>query len=138
MAVRSCVAFKTRPATKDVDAIFEPVREIRNAAHRIADIYDLDIDWLNLAVKMFIVEHKKEVLYDLSNLKVYVPDGDYLLAMKLLSARADTEDFNDIRFLIDHLDIKTVEQAHKIVRNYYPQKSVAAETVFFLEEVLGK
>ena len=24
-----CLAFKARPATKDVDAIFEPVREVR-------------------------------------------------------------------------------------------------------------
>ena len=56
-----CLAFKARPATKDVDAIFEPIREIRNASHRIADRHNLSIDWLNLAVKMFVVRHNRDV-----------------------------------------------------------------------------
>jgi hypothetical protein len=133
-----CLAFKARPATKDVDAIFEPVREIRNAANRIAERHDLNIGWLNLAVKMFVVEHEKKVLFDLSNLKVFIPEGEYLLAMKILAARADTFDLDDIRFLSDHLGIETVAQAVEIVRSYYPNKSVKPETVFLLEEILRK
>ncbi len=78
-----CLAFNTRIATRDIDAIFQPVREIRNASHRIAERHGLELDWLDLAVRMFVVEHKREVLFDMSNLLVTVPEADYLLAMKL-------------------------------------------------------
>jgi hypothetical protein len=133
-----CLAFKARPATKDVDAIFELVREIRNAANRIADRHDLNIGWLNMAVKMFVVEYERTVLFDLSHLKVFVPEGRYLFAMKVLAARADTSDLGDIEFLSEHLEIKTVEQAVEIVQNYYPNKEIKPETVFLLEEILAK
>jgi len=32
-----CLVFKARPATKDVDAIFEPVKFIRKAISKIAE-----------------------------------------------------------------------------------------------------
>ncbi|NOT48298.1 MAG: hypothetical protein HOP17_11185, partial [Acidobacteria bacterium] len=133
-----CLAFKARPATKDVDAIFEPVREIRNAANRIAERHKLNIGWLNMAVKMFVVEHEQSVLFDLSNLKVLVPDGRYLFAMKVLAARADTSDLEDISFLSNHLRIKKVDEAVEIVRNYYPNKEIKPETLFLLEEILAE
>jgi hypothetical protein len=131
-----CLAFKTRPATRDVDAIFEPVREIRKAARKIAERHNLDIDWLNLAVKMFLVEHERQVLLDLSNLKVLVPEPDYLLAMKVLAFRPDTSDSDDVQFLIEHLNLRSVADIVKIVSSYYPNKVVSHETVFRLEEML--
>lgn len=133
-----CLAFKARAATKDVDAIFEPVKEIRNASHRIADRHGLRIDWLNFAVKMFVVDHPREVLFDLSNLTVTVPDADYLLAMKVLAFRPETEDENDVTFLIEHLGMNSYEQVIDIVKGYYPAKTVKAETVFWLEEFFSK
>jgi len=133
-----CLAFKSRPATKDVDAIFEPVRAIRNAARRVAERHDLGIDWLNHAVKMFVIEHDRDLLLDLSNLKVFVPEPDYMLAMKVLSARPDTMDLDDIRFLTEHLGFSEVKQILDIVENYYPQKAVKPATIFLLEEILAK
>lgn len=132
-----CLAFKARPATKDIDAIFEPVREIRRAASKISERHNLEIGWLNFAVKMF-VEHEKRVFLNLSNLKVFVPETDYLLAMKVLAARADTFDLDDIDFLLKNLRIETVEEVLKIVRNYYPKKEIKPETEFLIEELLEK
>ena len=128
-----CLAFKTRQATKDVDAIFDPIREIRNAAHRIAERHGLNLDWLNLAVKMFVVPHKREVLFDLPNLIVTVPEPDYLLAMKILALRPDTEDENDAKFLVNHLKLKSKEEILKIVAEYYPHKQVKAQTEAWLD-----
>ncbi len=133
-----CLAFKARAATKDVDAIFEPVKEIRNASHRIADRHGLRIDWLNFAVKMFVVDHPRQILFDLSNLVVSVPDADYLLAMKVLAFRPETEDENDVTFLIEHIGMTTHEQVLDIIKGYYPAKTVKAETVFWLEEFFTK
>jgi hypothetical protein len=131
-----CLVYKARPATKDVDAIFEPVKYIRNAIRRISERHNLPIDWINFAVKMFVVEHEREIFLDLPNLKVYVPLPEYLLAMKILASRADSFDLDDIKFLVDKLKLQTVEEAIGIVENYYPNKNIKPESRFLLEELL--
>lgn len=133
-----CLAFKSRPATKDVDAIFEPVKMVRSAAGRVGERNGLDVGWLNHAVRIFVVEHPKRVLFDHSNLRIFVPEGDYLLAMKVLAARPDTSDIEDIRFLLDHLELETVDDVVAIVEGYYPKKAVKDETIFLLQELLEK
>lgn len=133
-----CLAFKARPATKDVDAVFEPVKEIRRAAGKIADKHDLPVGWLNFAVKMFVVEHQKQILFDLPCLKVYAPEADYILAMKVLAARADTSDLDDIEFLLAKLNLKKLDEILTVVREFYPKKTVKPETVFLLEELLER
>ena len=133
-----CLVFKARPSTKDVDAIFEPVKFIRQAITKIAERHNLRQDWLNFAVKMFVVEHEKKILFDFPNLKVYIPTADYLLAMKVLAARADTEDVSDIEFLLKELKLNERTQIAEIVRKYYPNKTIKPETEFLLEEILKK
>jgi hypothetical protein len=118
------LAYNARPDTDDVDAIFEPVRYIRRAAGRVAERHGLPKDWLNYAVKMFLVPHEKHILLDLSHLKVYMPPPDYLLAMKVLSARANTMDRADLEVLIRELGLKSADEALTIVKHYYPKKEV--------------
>lgn len=131
-----CLVFKARPATKDIDAIFEPVKYIRSAVRKITERHNLPLDWLNFAVKMFVVEHEKDLLLDLPNLKVFVPAAEYLLAMKVLAARPESFDLEDIRFLVDKLELKTVSEVLDLVANYYPNKTIKPETRFLLEEIL--
>ena len=133
-----CVAFNARPQTKDIDAVFEPVRHIRGAAGRIAERHGLRKDWLNHAVKMFLAPHDKRILFDMSHLKVFMPPPEYLLAMKVLAARANTMDRNDIEFLIGRLNLKNAEQVLEIVRHYYPHKQVKPATQTIIEELIGQ
>lgn len=133
-----CIAFNARPATKDVDAVFEPVRVIGQAANRIAERHNLAVDWLNNGVKMFLVEHEKKILFDMSHIKVFIPESDYLLAMKVLASRADTMDLEDIDFLIDELKLQNAEEVLEIVETYYPHKQVKPETTFQLEELFER
>ncbi len=130
-----CLAFKARPATKDVDAIFEPVKAMRGAINAVGEKYGLNEGWLNFAVEIFVVEHEKNILFDFPNLKVFVPVADYLLAMKILAMRAESYDADDVKFLINRLDLKNVEEVLKIVAAYYPGKTIKPETVFQLEEI---
>ncbi|MBC7796055.1 MAG: hypothetical protein H7Z37_04185 [Pyrinomonadaceae bacterium] len=130
-----CLVFKARPSTKDVSAIFEPVKYMRGATAKIAEKHNLPIDWLNFGVKMFVVQHDKKIFYDLPNLKVYVPTSDYLLAMKVLAARADTFDLDDTIMLIKELDLRNVADVLEISKSYYPGKEIKAETTFQLEEL---
>jgi len=133
-----CLAFKARPATKDVDAIFEPVRAIRKATLKIADRHNLEVDWINMAVEIFVVDHLRTVILDLSNLKVFVPEADYMLAMKTLSLRPDSHDSSDVDFLIRRLELKSVAEVTGIVLNYYPNKEIKPETLALLEEYFAK
>ena len=111
-----CLAYNARPMTKDVDAVFEPASKIRKAAVDVSKELHVSRDWLNDGVKGFLVKHKKKKLYDWSNLKVYIADPYYLLAMKCLASRVDSKDRSDIEFLIRKLKIKTLEPISKRIK----------------------
>src|SRR5580765_143509 len=115
------LAFKARIATKDVDAIFHPAAEIRSAAKRIAHRHGLIETWLNDGVKGYVVEHPQKILFHLPNLSVFIPEPDYLLAMKAMAARADTEDEADVLTLIKLLGIKSADDIFVIIERYYPK-----------------
>ena len=133
-----CLVYQARPATKDVDAIFKPALIIRQAAQQVAEEYSLDDDWLNDAVKGFVVPHTQRIYLDLSHLKVYVPEADYLLAMKSLAARVDTQDATDIRILIHHLALTEPEDVFKILEKYYPKERIRPATRYFIEEIFDE
>ena len=132
------LVYDARPGTDDVDAIFEPVRYIRKAARLVAERNGLPIGWLNNAVEMFLAQHERRILLDLSHLKVYVPPPDYLLSMKVLSARAESMDQNDLKVLIDKLELRSAVEIIAIVKAYYPHKEVKPETRILIEELLSK
>jgi hypothetical protein len=118
------IVYQARPDTEDVDAVFEPVRYIRMAARKVAKRNGLEIGWLNDAVEIFLAPHDKRILLDLSHLKIYTPPPDYLLAMKTLSARANTMDLDDLKVLISDLRLESPDAVFAIVKNYYPQKEI--------------
>ena len=70
------------------------------------------------------------------HLKVYMPTPDYLLAMKVLSARAETMDREDILVLLRELNLKTADEVLEIVKGYYPHKQVKPAARILLEEIL--
>ncbi len=130
-----CVVYQARPSTKDVDAIFVPSQAMRQAAEQVAKQYDLREDWLNDAVKGFVVPHQQHIFLDLTHLKVYIPDPTYLLAMKALAARFDTQDGQDLRFLIQYLNITTADAVFDVLENYYPRRQIKPATRYFIEEI---
>src|SRR5438132_7175733 len=132
------LAYDARPDTDDVDAVFRPSEQIRKAAVRISNRNNLPPDWLNDAVKGFLVPHEQRVMFDFSNLKVFIPEPDYLIAMKSMSARPNTVDADDVRFLIDELQIESPEQLLDIVEKYYPRGRIKPATQFFIEELFEK
>lgn len=133
-----CLVFQAREATKDVDAIFRPTREIREASRAVAARMGLPEDWLNDAAKAyFLTSLPVQEVVELSNLRVWAPQADYMLAMKCVSARFDSHDLDDTKFLLNHLGIKTPDQAYRIIEQYYPRKVIPPKTQYLLEELLG-
>ncbi len=130
-----CIVFNARPSTKDVDAVFQPSRHIREAARRVAKNNQLREDWLNDAVKDFVVAHPQKILFDFSHLKVYVPQADYLLAMKAMSARIDATDKDDVIFLINKMGLKSADDVFRLIETYYPRQQIRPVTQYFIEEL---
>jgi len=134
-----CLVFKTRESTKDIDAIFEPVKTIRNHARRIGEKNGLGPDWLNDSVKGFLSPNfKRNIFIELSNLRIWAPEPQYMLAMKCISARWDTHDRDDVTFLIEFLNLKKPIDVFKIIEGFYPKNRILPKTKFFIEEILGK
>lgn len=133
-----CLVYQARESTKDVDAIFEPTREIRQASERVAARLGADKHWLNDAAKAYFhVDPPQEEVLQFSHLRVWAPRADYMLAMKCISARFDSFDRDDVRFLIEYLKIRKPEDVFAIVEKYYPHERVPAKARFLVEELMG-
>ena len=134
-----CLVFQARRATKDVDAVFAPTQEIRNAAKAVAARLGLPEDWLNDAAKAFFhVDPPREDVIELPNLRVWAPTARYMLAMKCISARFDSHDLEDTRFLIAYLQLRTPAEVFEIIQAYYPQRLIPPKTQFVIEELLPR
>ena len=134
-----CLVFQARESTRDVDAVFAPAREIRDAARSVARTYDVPDDWLNDAAKGFVVSSPPRIqVLDLPNLRVWAPTAEYMLAMKCVSARFDTHDAGDVAFLIRHLGLVAPAQVFERIARYYPHERVPPRTRFLVEELLDE
>ncbi|HVF75653.1 MAG TPA: DUF6036 family nucleotidyltransferase [Acidimicrobiales bacterium] len=133
------VAYDARPATRDVDAIWHPSTEVREAAAAIAGRHDdLEPDWLNDAVKGFLPgpDPAPRVVYDGDFLSVSAASPEYLLATKLLASRV-SRDEADIVLLYDVCGLTSVDEGLEVVERYYPGRPIEAKVRFFLEELIG-
>jgi len=132
-----CLVFKTRCTTKDMDGIFAPAEEIRKAIANVAEKMHVPADWLNDAAKgFFSANPPKQDVLSYSNLRVWAPIPEYMLAMKCISARYDSFDKADLIFLINHLKLKSATSVFDIIIKYYPDREIPVKTKFFVEEVL--
>jgi len=131
------LAFNARDATRDVDAIFAPSGSVRAAAAEVAASLDLPADWLNDAAKGYMPADTlpRSIVLDLPHLSVWTPPPAYLLAMKAIAARFDSNDASDLRTLISHLGLRRAEQVLEVVERYYPRNQIPPKTQFFLEEL---
>ncbi len=133
-----CLVFQSRDNTKDIDAIFAPTREFYAIIKNVADEHHLPADWLNNAVKGFVSSrHDVRLFRKLSHLDIFAASPAYMLAMKCLAARTyESKDVDDIRFLLNHLNIQTVERALSIVEQFYPRHRILPRTAYLLEELI--
>lgn len=133
------LGFQARQATKDLDAIFAPAPIIREQAREM----DLPSDWLNDAAKGFLSpagDFRTLPETDFPNLGIQYPSTEYMLAMKVMAARA-TEigggaDKEDIRVLIRTLGLSTLDSVLDIVQAYYPPHRILPRSVYLVEEIL--
>lgn len=134
-----CLALNAREGTHDIDAIFNPKMDILRIANEVGEELGLPAGWFNDGVKGFISKNNTMIPFQqMSNLSIYVASPEYMFAMKAVSCRLDViNEINDIKFLVKHLNITTLEQAERIIYNYYPKSRVQQKTIYMLMELLG-
>ena len=137
------LAFHAREATKDVDAIFAAEKEIRDAVRQVALEKGLPPDWLNDAAKGFLSargDFLEQPILQFPGLRILAPSAEYLLAMKVLSARTGAVggqgDKEDIRLLIDYLKLDTADQVMGIAMRYYDPSRVLPKSFYLVDEIM--
>ena len=136
-----CLAYSARPSTQDVDALFRPTAEVREAAARVAIRAKVNPDWLNDAVKEFMSSQGDFAPFlELDHLRIMVAKPEYVLAMKCSAMRLGTEshDEDDVRFLLRLLEIRAYEKALATITKYYPLDRFPQKTLYVLAELLPK
>jgi hypothetical protein len=136
-----CLAYNARPSTADVDALFQPAAEVRQAAARAAARARVPADWLNDAVKGYLSrEGDFAPFLELDHLRIMVARPEYLLAMKCLAMRigAEFHDEEDLRFLLRLLELRSYDQVLGVISKYYPLAQFPQKTLYALEELLPK
>ena len=134
-----CLAHAARPSTQDVDALFRPPAQVREAAARVAARAKLKADWLNDGVKGFLsTQGEFAPFLELSHLRIMIAQPEYLLAMKCLAMRigAEFHDEDDVRYLLRLLEIRTHEKAVSVITKYYPLERFPQKTLYALAELL--
>jgi hypothetical protein len=134
-----CLALGARESTLDVDGVFRPEQEVRAAAERVAMVAGVAHDWLNDAAKGLIGSQGAfDAFLDLPNLRVYVAQPMYMLAMKCVAMRLDVgvSDRDDVKFLLRYLDIRSVDEVLGIISRYFNEDRVLVKTRLAVEELL--
>jgi len=140
------LAFSARISTKDVDAIFQPTREIREAAAHVGVESGFAENWLNDAAKGFVSARHETIAGNLPqfpNLRLTMPTPEYLLAMKCLASRigaveTDSDDVNDIVFLVKYLKLKSAVAVMELVTNYYPEGRIPVKSKYLVEGLFAE
>src|SRR5579871_1595863 len=141
-----------RPATRDVDAVFEADRTfVRRAAEMVAAEFGWQADWINDSVKGFLSRADAapgaKALFKTyptpgpQGLRVMVASPAYLFAMKCLAMRIGDAtgrgDIDDVRRLGASLGITSAGEAIALIARFYPADMLPPKTRFGLEEMFG-
>ncbi len=137
-----------REMTRDIDAILPSASIVKEAIRHVSDMYDLPAGWLNddfvrtesYSPKLFLHSVPYKTINQVVNIRTV--NAEYLIAMKLMSARYFKNDLSDIAgILYEHKtngkDI-TFEMIDKAVKNLYGNwDKLPQESINFLNDLLG-
>jgi hypothetical protein len=131
------LAFDSRAATRDVDAVFEPDRHVLDAAHEVSKELGLPQSWLNNQASAYVSGRagRGTPVFDHPYLRVMTTPPEHLLAMKVRAARA-TRDAEDVTVLIRHLGLNTLSDVEEVVARFFPDEPLPLRSRMLVEDIL--
>lgn len=133
------LVLRSREATLDVDAYFEPRTSgaIRAAALKVARQHGLPDDWLNDAVKGFFATPPLTTRWaEYPGLRVDALTPAYMFAMKAVAGRP--QDLSDIESLATHLGVTSSEEALAIVTEHVPERLLTPRVRYLVQELFDE
>jgi hypothetical protein len=125
----------SRRTTNDIDVVVKDMNDLtasslsqilKSGARTVAMRNQIPVTWINDVIGDFLRDTSRipqgTLWRTYGPLEVYVPEGAYILALKLLAGRP--KDRGDIQDLCAQLHIQTRIQAQTIVDRYIPDKQV--------------
>jgi predicted nucleotidyltransferase len=132
------LAYDARRSTRDIDAVFQPHGVVLDEARAVAAELGLPQWWLNEQGSAYVApggDAAAPRVFDHPGLRVSAASPEHLLAMKVLAARR--RDAEDIRFLVKHLNLTTVEEVLTLCAEVFPDEEVPARARLVLEDAVG-
>jgi Nucleotidyltransferase of unknown function (DUF6036) len=133
------IAYKARPATRDIDAVFEPDTEVLAAAHEVARERRWPRSWLNNQASVYLSQlpdRGRRVILDEPGIRCMAASPEHLLAMKVMAAR-QSQDVTDIRFLVERLGLRSFEDVQRAVAEVFPTRPISDRARLLIEDILG-
>jgi len=132
------LAYDSRRATRDVDALFKPHGIVLEEAQAVATELGLPRWWLNEQASSYVApggDSAASRVFDHPGLRVFAASPEHLLAMKALAARP--RDSADIRQLAQVLGLHTVDEILASVREIFPEEEPPARLRLLLEDIFS-
>ncbi len=138
------LAYDSRNATRDIDAIFYPVEEGQRLIAQVAKDLDLHDQWMNNDVKIFVadreIKRKLPQFNNWSHLKISVPVSAYLLAMKAIACRDALPGFagdqEDLQFLIKKMNVRSVAEIQEVIDKYFEDEVLGTSNIRVLTKLI--
>lgn len=132
------LAYDSRRATRDVDALFKPHGIVREEALNVADELGLPRWWLNEQASSYVApggDPAAARVFDHPGLRVFAASPEHLLAMKAFAARP--RDAEDIFQLTQILGLRTVNDVVASVREIFPDEEPPERLRLLLEDIFS-
>ena len=132
------LAYDSRRATRDVDALFKPHGVVVEEALAVAAELGLPRWWLNEQASSYVApggDSGASRVFDHPGLRVFAASPEHLLAMKALAARP--RDAEDIRQLAQVLDLHSVDDVLAAVREIFPEEEPPARLRLLLKDIFA-
>ena len=133
------LAYDSRRATRDVDALFKPHGIVLEEAQAVAAELRLPNWWLNEQASSYAApggDPSASRVFDHPGLRVFAASPEHLLAMKALAARP--RDAQDIRQLTEVLNLHTVAEVLALVQDVFPEEEPPPRLRLLLEDIFGQ
>ena len=130
------LAYDSRRATRDVDALFQPHGIVHEEALAVAAELGLPRWWLNEQASSYVApggDPAASRVFDHPGLRVFAASPEHLLAMKAFAARP--RDAEDIRQLARVLDLHTADDVLASVREVFPEEQPPERLRLLLEDI---